>query len=295
MQRGIARPQRRASDRRRSCSGNSLIAAALFIAGASAAFAHVTLETQEAKIGSTYKAVLRVPHGCDGKATKAIRVQIPEGVIAVKPMPKAGWKLETVKGKYEKSYELYGAQIGEGVKEVVWSGGDLADEFYDEFVFRGVLTDSLAAGEALYFPTRAGMRRRDRALDRDPCQGPGRGRAGVSGAGREAAAEGTRVSGSRAPLSCRTSPPQGGDCRRASPCDASPAQPISPLGEMSGRTGAASSFRSLASLFAFPSLRRSRLRSLGADRLRAGRWRDGSRSRPGNSRSASTSRSRHWS
>ena len=113
------------------------LAAALVIAGATAAFAHITLETQEAKVGSTYKAVLRVPHGCDGKATKAIRVQIPEGVIAVKPMPKAGWKLETVKGKYEKSYELYGAQVGEGVKEVVWSGGDLPDEFYDEFVFRG--------------------------------------------------------------------------------------------------------------------------------------------------------------
>ena len=130
-----------------------VLAAALVIAGASAAFAHIALETQEAKIGSTYKAVLRVPHGCDGKATRAIRVQIPEGVIAVKPMPKPGWKLETAKGKYEKSYELYGAQIGEGVKEVVWSGGDLPDEFYDEFVFRGVLTDSLAAGEALYFPT----------------------------------------------------------------------------------------------------------------------------------------------
>ena len=48
-----------------------VIAAALVIAGATAAFAHITLETQEAKVGSTYKAVLRVPHGCDGKATKA--------------------------------------------------------------------------------------------------------------------------------------------------------------------------------------------------------------------------------
>ena len=118
-----------------------------------AAFAHITLETDEAKVGSTYKAVLRVPHGCDGKATNAIRVQIPEGVIAVKPMPKAGWKLETVKGKYERNYDLYGAQVSDGVKEVVWSGGDLSDEFYDEFVFRAMLTDSLAAGDALYFPT----------------------------------------------------------------------------------------------------------------------------------------------
>jgi uncharacterized protein YcnI len=129
-----------------------VIAATSVIAGATAAFAHITLETQEAKVGSTYKAVLRVPHGCDGKATRAIRVQIPEGVIAVKPMPKPGWKLETVKGKYAKSYQLYGAAVGDGVKEVVWSGGELPDEFYDEFVFRGVLTESLAAGDAVHFP-----------------------------------------------------------------------------------------------------------------------------------------------
>ena len=148
-----------------------ILAAAIVISGATAAFAHITLETQEAKVGSTYKAVLRVPHGCDGKATTTVRVQIPEGVIAVKPMPKVGWKLETVKGKYEKSYDLYGTPVGDGVKEVVWSGGDLSDEFYDEFVFRAMLTEGLAVGDDALFPDRAGMRRRERALDRDSRQG----------------------------------------------------------------------------------------------------------------------------
>ena len=56
------------------------------------AFAHVTLETREASIGAPYKAVLRVAHGCEGTAYHALRVRIPEGVIAVKPMPKPGWK-----------------------------------------------------------------------------------------------------------------------------------------------------------------------------------------------------------
>lgn len=128
------------------------LALAALAFSAPAAFAHITLEKDEAKAGSTYKAVLRVPHGCDGKPTTAVRVQIPEGVIAAKPMPKAGWKLETVKGKYEKSYDYYGTPLSEGVKEIVWSGGELPDEFYDEFVFRGLLTDGLAAGEMLYFP-----------------------------------------------------------------------------------------------------------------------------------------------
>src|SRR5947199_2692930 len=58
-----------------------------------AASAHVTLETREAPVGAPYKAVLRVPHGCDGAATIAVRMRVPEGMIAVKPMPKPGWKM----------------------------------------------------------------------------------------------------------------------------------------------------------------------------------------------------------
>lgn len=129
-----------------------LSAGAFLLLSTGAAFAHITLETQEAPVGSTYKAILRVPHGCDGKATIAVRVQIPEGVISVKPMPKPGWTLQTKKGKYEKSYQLYGQAVTDGVKEVDWSGGSLPDEFYDEFVFRGTLAADLPAGEKLYFP-----------------------------------------------------------------------------------------------------------------------------------------------
>lgn len=122
------------------------------LAGIGIASAHVTLEQKEAAIGGGYKAVLRVPHGCDGAATTALRVRIPEQVIDVKPMPKAGWKLDVVKGKYPKPYELRGAKMTEGVTEVDWSGGKLPDAFYDEFVFTVVIGDTLEAGKMLYFP-----------------------------------------------------------------------------------------------------------------------------------------------
>ncbi len=112
------------------------VLAAMLALGASPAVAHVTLEVQSATVGSTYKAVARVPHGCKGAPTTKVRVQIPEGVIAVKPMPKAGWTLDTVKGKYDKAYDYFGTPTSEGVKEVVWSGGRLPDDQYDEFVFR---------------------------------------------------------------------------------------------------------------------------------------------------------------
>jgi uncharacterized protein YcnI len=119
---------------------------------ASPALAHITLETQQAPVGSTYKAVLRVPHGCKGAATIKVRVQIPEGVIAVKPQPKSGWTLETIKGQYGKAYDYYGTPTSEGVKEVIWSGGKLLDEHYDEFALRAYLTSDLKSDTTLFVP-----------------------------------------------------------------------------------------------------------------------------------------------
>jgi periplasmic copper chaperone A len=117
------------------------------------ASAHVTLETREAPVGAPYKAVLRVPHGCDGAATTALRVRIPEGMIAVKPMPKPGWKIDTVSGKYPKTYSFFhGAKLSEGVTEVSFSGGSLPDAYYDEFVITGFIAGDLEPGTMLYFP-----------------------------------------------------------------------------------------------------------------------------------------------
>ena len=82
----------------------SALIGAVVVAFTIPAAAHVTLETQEAKIGEPYKAVLQVPHGCEGTATTALRVRIPAGLIAVKPMSKPGWTLATTTGKYDIPY-----------------------------------------------------------------------------------------------------------------------------------------------------------------------------------------------
>jgi uncharacterized protein YcnI len=126
------------------------IGVALFVCTASA---HVSLEIAEARVGAPYKAVLRVPHGCEGAATTAVRVRIPDGMIAVKPMPKPGWKIDTVSGKYSKTYTFFhGAKLSEGVTEVSFTGGSLPDAYYDEFVVTGFLAGDLEAGKTLYFP-----------------------------------------------------------------------------------------------------------------------------------------------
>ncbi len=130
----------------------TLISAAVPAITANGAFAHATLEKGETPQGGGYKAVLRIGHGCSGEATLKLRVQIPEGVIAVKPMPKAGWTLETVKGPYEKEYDYFGSKLTEGVKELVWTG-ELPDEYYDEFVFSARITDAFDVGSTVYFST----------------------------------------------------------------------------------------------------------------------------------------------
>lgn len=115
------------------------------------AHAHITIETQQAVAGTYYKAVLRIGHGCEGTPTHTIRVRIPDGMVAVKPMPKHGWQLKTTIGKLaEPISDGHGGQITEGVREITWSGGKLLDEHYDEFVFRGRLPDK--PGEVLHIP-----------------------------------------------------------------------------------------------------------------------------------------------
>ncbi len=124
---------------------------AVLTASTSAAFAHASFATPHAAQGSTYIAEVNIGHGCAGESTLKVRVQIPEGMIAVKPVPKAGWTLETVTGAYENSYDYYGTTMSEGVKELIWTG-ELLDAHFDQFSFRGKLTDKFAVGSTVYFP-----------------------------------------------------------------------------------------------------------------------------------------------
>jgi uncharacterized protein YcnI/copper(I)-binding protein len=136
----------------RSWCRSAAFAAAAFLAAAPQALAHVSLERGEAPSGASYKAVLKIPHGCDGSATHTVSVEIPDGFIGVKPMPKPGWKLDTVQGPYARSYAFHhGKTLAEGVKEIRWSGGSLPDAYYDEFVASGFLAKELSPGSALYF------------------------------------------------------------------------------------------------------------------------------------------------
>ncbi len=117
------------------------IAACAVLTGASASFAHVVLQDGAAAAGVSYRATLRVGHGCEGASTTGMRVTIPAGFNGAQPMPKPGWTVSTRIGKLEQPYESHGTKYTDGILEISWvaNGPDnaLPATFYDEFVLRG--------------------------------------------------------------------------------------------------------------------------------------------------------------
>jgi uncharacterized protein YcnI len=121
------------------------IATFLLCTLAGTAQAHITLDQPEAQAGSSYRAVFKVGHGCEGgAATKAIVVTLPEGLLrGAKPMPKPGWALTTERRTLKTPYDSHGKPVTDELAEVRWearSDADaLPDDWYDEFVLRAAL------------------------------------------------------------------------------------------------------------------------------------------------------------
>jgi periplasmic copper chaperone A len=127
----------------------SCAAFALFISAA-AASAHVVLSPRSAPADTYYRAVFPVPHGCAGEATNKVSIWLPESVLQAKPQLKAGWKIEIVRVKLDAVVDgPHGAKITERVAKVIFSGGTLPDDHFDEFVLQLRLPKEAGT---LYFP-----------------------------------------------------------------------------------------------------------------------------------------------
>lgn len=125
-----------------------LIAAALTLSGA--AEAHIVLAEDTAKGGSYYAGFFRVGHGCDGAATTALRIEIPEGVLTARPQPKPGWDVSVEKAALPEPVQSEGGHaVTERVAAITWSGTLSPDQF-DEF---GVLMKLPKGVGPIYFPT----------------------------------------------------------------------------------------------------------------------------------------------
>lgn len=115
------------------------------------AHAHATLGDAAAKIGGEYEASFEIPHGCAGQPTIEVIIQIPPGYLHVVPADVSGWQSNVKGGSYDRPYTLNGAPVAEGVTEVTWSGGSLADHDVETFKLTGTFASDLTPGP-VFFP-----------------------------------------------------------------------------------------------------------------------------------------------
>jgi uncharacterized protein YcnI len=134
---------------RKTITAGFVTAAALALPAA--AGAHVTAYAVGDLPPEGYgKIDFRVPHGCDGSPTTSLTIQLPDTVVGATPQVVPGWEISTKEGKLANPVEAHGEQITEGVREVTWRGGSLADDRLQEFGM-SVQTAGGKAGEKAYF------------------------------------------------------------------------------------------------------------------------------------------------
>jgi uncharacterized protein YcnI len=137
----------------RPAVGSAVAAGLLVLVTAVPAAAHVTANPREAKADGYAKFDFRVGHGCEGEPTEELTIQIPDGVVSVKPEHVPGWDATTEVGPLDEPVELHGEEITEGVKVVTFTaqaGSELPDDRFREFGVSMRLPDR--AGETLFFP-----------------------------------------------------------------------------------------------------------------------------------------------
>jgi uncharacterized protein YcnI len=123
------------------------------IAMAAPAFAHVTVNPNEATKGGFTKLTFRVPNEEDAADTVSVAVSFDQAhpISSVSVKPKAGWTIDVEKSPLPTPVTNDdGGTITEAVSKITWSGGTIAPGQFDEFdVSVGPLPDDV---DSLQFP-----------------------------------------------------------------------------------------------------------------------------------------------
>ena len=118
---------------------------------AAPAVAHVTVQPREAAASSYAQLAFSVSHGCNGSATVAVHIKVPDGILSAKPQMKPGWTVDVRTKKLAAPQAgPHGGTVSEVVDEVTWRGGPLPDNLYDTFGL--IVRTPDKAGPALAFP-----------------------------------------------------------------------------------------------------------------------------------------------
>lgn len=118
------------------------------------ASAHVTFVAADVQPGARAVEALRVSHGCDGSATTALRVEIPESVTVAKPQAKPGWTITVEHAPLKTPAKGEGGKtVTDRVSAITWTAktslDKLPDDEFDDFAVMLALPNAAAP---VYFP-----------------------------------------------------------------------------------------------------------------------------------------------
>lgn len=136
----------------RSLSALAIAGGALLLS-ASPASAHVGIEQTEQAAGSSTVLNFAVPHGCDGSATTAVAIQIPESIVTVTPNRNPYYDVtvetETLDAPIEGSH---GEQITERDAVVTYTAREPLPDRIRDVLGVSLSVPADAEGETIYFP-----------------------------------------------------------------------------------------------------------------------------------------------
>lgn len=139
---------------------NTLIASSALAAGALfavalplSASAHISVDSPSTAAGSYTVLTFALPHGCDGSATTALAISIPEQINSVTPTVNPGWDVSKVAVDLAKPItDGNGDTISTRLGQIVYTAKTpLADGLRDTFALSMQLPAD-AAGKTLEFP-----------------------------------------------------------------------------------------------------------------------------------------------
>ncbi|HWM37550.1 MAG TPA: YcnI family protein [Streptomyces sp.] len=111
------------------------IAATSVVLCAGPAFAHVSVDPEEAEQGGYSVVNFKVPNERDDAATTKVEVNLPTDhpLASVMPQPVPGWDVKVTKSKLDKPIEMHGEKITEAVTKITWTGGKIDTGEFQQF------------------------------------------------------------------------------------------------------------------------------------------------------------------
>jgi uncharacterized protein YcnI len=129
-----------------------LVAGVAVLALPAAAEGHVSLHPNTLPAGSFPTITLRVPSEEPNASTSKVAVQFPPGFIGAQPAYLPGWKSDVVTSKLAQPVQTDEGTVSEQVKEIVWSGGKIPAEHFQDFAISTTIPED-DDGKALAFKT----------------------------------------------------------------------------------------------------------------------------------------------